>query len=103
MLPTHAEIRVENPEGVVGGGAGGSMGEMVVGRSYQVSCTVHGSRPPPKITWFINNSPIGIFLVYLMFENLNSNSPFIFDCNNDFNLKFKLVSKKGIKFIKRCT
>ena len=50
MSPTHAELEITNSEGA---------GEMVVGKSYPVSCTVHGSRPPPRITWFINSTPLG--------------------------------------------
>ena len=53
VSPTHAELEITNRE--IGG-------EMVVGKNYPVTCTVHGSRPPPRITWFINSKPLGKLL-----------------------------------------
>ena len=37
----------------------GGRGEMIVGRTYTITCVVYGSRPPPVITWFLNMHRLG--------------------------------------------
>ncbi|XP_023334724.1 nephrin [Eurytemora carolleeae] len=32
--------------------------EMIVGKTYTVTCIIEGSRPPPVVTWFINSKRI---------------------------------------------
>ena len=37
----------------------GGREELIVGRSYTITCTVTGSRPPPIITWYLNTQRLG--------------------------------------------
>ena len=65
MAPTHAEVRVQEND---------DENEMVVGRMYPVVCTVYGSRPPARITWYINSTPIGK-LEFVTFARISSQYP----------------------------
>ena len=33
--------------------------DMIVKKSYDITCRSSGSRPPPVITWYIDNNRIG--------------------------------------------
>jgi len=36
-----------------------SSADMLVGKVYEISCSSSGSRPPPVVTWYLDNIRLG--------------------------------------------